>query len=1575
MRPFLSVRGAREHNLRDVDLDLPLGQWVAVVGPSGSGKTSLVFDTLVREGQRRVLGALSARARQFYGKLGRADVDSLRGLPATLAIGQQPGVESARSTVGTITGALDLLRLLFAREAVDPGGEALTRGHFSFNNPLGACEACGGVGLEDRVDPELLLADPARSIRDGALRPTLKNGYTVYSQVTLDVMDRICRAHDFDVDTPWEQLTDAQRDVVLYGTRALKVPFGKHGLESRMKWAGITARPREEGYYRGIVPVIEETLERNRNENVLRYVRSAPCATCAGARLSRPGREARLGGRTLPELAVLGAHALREALDGLPRSPVLAAVAPSLHARLERMQGLGLAHLALARTSASLSGGELQRLRLAAQPSAGLGRRLIALDEPTLGLHPSEQAGMVAVFDALREQGNSLVVVEHDPDMVRHADTLIALGPGAGPRGGRVLEQRELVAGEDGPLGATPPRKATPRPARGRLVLRGARLHNLDDATLDVGLGTLHVVMGPSGAGKSSLVFGTLLPALTGAVECGPYAVLEGAPPGGVQAVDARPLGRTSRSTPATWSGLFDLVRRRFAAEPAAREAGFGPSHFSYNTKGGRCPTCEGLGVRRVGLHLLEDLELTCPECAGGRYAADVLAVRVDGRSIADVLAMTVDEACAFFRDEACLALCRAMQQLGLGDLPLGRPSSRLSRGEGQRVKLATLLGSPAAASSLVLLDEPDRGLHPSDVTQLLAALDTLVDAGHTVVAISHHRQVWAAADELTELRHGVARPVAELDAQALAPVRGARPALPPADAIHLVGVGTHTLRDVDVTIPHGQLTVIAGVSGSGKSSLAFGTLAAEAWRRTAESLPFQVRRFLQRMPAPALVRAEGLGPTLSLRPGQARAGSRSTVATQSELGPLLRVLWSRAGRVDGEPCGLSASHFSRDHALGACRACEGRGVVARCDPARLVSHPERALTAGACDGTRPGRFFTEPDGQHLATLKVALGGDVDLDVPWCELPEAVRDVALHGTGDARHAVRWSFQRGKRSGEHAFEGTWDGLLALVEREAVRRAGSQRAAEWRAPLVDEDCAPCAGSGLGASARAVEVGGLGLAALMALPLADVRAALDAARETALDGAVLDALLPELTERLDDLLALGLGHLQLGRRSTTLSDGELQRTRLAGVLRSGFTGLTLVLDEPEAGLHERDVEQLVRRLRACLAEGNTVVVVSHRPAMLRAADVLLELGPGAGRDGGRLLACGSPEEVLAGDGPTAEALRVGSRRAARPRPGADERPWFVVRGARAHTLRDLDVRLPASGFVCVTGVSGSGKSSLVFDVLAASARSRAPVACDAVDWLPGASSSAAPLEHWARVHSSRVPTEARTVLTALDLLKPLQKLMHGAAGHTTLKPAAFSFLSPAGRCATCKGSGREVVAMDFMADLALPCPACAGARYRPEVLAVRWNGWHVAELLAQPIAEVLAALRAEGQASKVVDALTDGLQRLLDVGLAHLALGRATSELSAGERQRLSLAAGLGATRGPTLHLLDEPATGLHEADLVRLLDVFQRLAARGDLIVAAEHRRTLIDAADWEIELGPEGGAGGGRLLAQGEPGAA
>ena len=1632
MNDWIRIRGAREHNLQGVDLDLPVGRLIVITGVSGSGKSSLAMDTLYREGARRFLETFSARARQAMGRLGSPAVDAISGLPPAIAVGQRRGSAGPRSTVGTLSEVMDGVRLLLARAgaitcagcgagtdapyparcpACDAALPRIRRSTFSFNSPHGACPDCDGVGEVDRVEPALLVGDPAKTLREGCLAPTLKRGYIMYSQVTMDALDIVCRAHGFDVDTPWDALTDAQRDVVFHGSEAVRVPLGKHTLESRLKWTGITAKPRQEGYYRGIVTVLSEILRKERNPGVMRFVRSRVCAACGGARLGPAAGRVRLAGRTAAEIGQLTVDGAWEFLDGLaadgPRGAVIAAGVGPPKVRLGMLSKLGLGYLRLDRASSGLAPGEWQRIRLAGHVTTGLCGLLIVLDEPSVGLHPVDRARLAEVLFQLRDNGNTVVLVEHDEALIRAADWLVDVGPGAGAAGGRILYSGPPAGwlDDDAAAAAGPPTRAalcgdggvqvptTRRTTeRGTLRLRGVRIRNLQGVDLTLRLGAFNAVSGVSGAGKASLVEGALIPALQGAD--GPFEGLEGADRiDRLVTVSHAPIGRTPRSNPATYTGLSDVIRDLFAALPEAKARGWGKGRFSFNTKGGRCETCQGAGVQSLGMQFLGAVAVTCPDCRGRRFNAETLEVQLRGRSVRQVLDMTVAAARAFFADEPkARRILDAMDEVGLGYLSLGQPSTTLSGGEAQRIKLASELARASTGQTLYVLSEPTTGLHVADVARLLGALERLVDAGNTVLVIEHDLDVLKRVDHLVDLGPGSGadggRMVAAGTPEEVASTRGSStgavlgevlrgrpqrlpgilggPPPAPAAEIRLQGVRTNNLRDVDLCIPRRGLTAITGVSGSGKSSLAFDTLFAEGQRRFTAGLSAYAQQFVARTRRPALDAADGLPPTVAVGQGALASTPRSTVGTVTGILALLRLLFARAGEGPDGPWTAGRLSFNRQE--GACPACDGLGVRLVPDPERLVTDPAKPLTDGAMDGHATGRHYGDAGNQYVHILRAAgAAAGMDFDRPWEALDEDARRLAMEGAGDREFDVVWRFRRGGKDEEHHWTAPWRGLIAYVTTEYERRLETKKGAAMRPLLAARRCPVCEGQRLAPAARAVRLGGRSLPEVTAETAGGLCAFLDgldaqgALTPTARAAVAMAA--PELRSRLAALDALGLGYLPLDRAASTLSGGEARRVRLVSQVGGDLAGVALILDEPTAGLHPRDTEQLLGVLDILVRQGNTVVVAEHDEDVIRHASHVIDLGPGPGRRGGRVVAAGTPAVVAATPGSrTGDFLR--GELAVPAAPPRDPGPSARFTGLRARNLRIAELEIPSRVFVAISGVSGSGKSTLVSEVIAPTLERGRPVGCAGVEGAP-----------WTRiVPIDATPigrTPASTPATFVGgIFDRVRKRFAATPDAQALgfTAAAFSFNRPGGRCEACKGAGAVQVSMDIMADVWAPCPDCGGRRYAGPALECRIAGRSIADILDLTVDEAAEVFADDPR-------LQTPLTTLADLGLGYLHLGQGADTLSGGEAQRLRLCDELvrGARAGGgALYLLDEPTLGLHPWDVIRLVEVLDGLVDAGNTVLVIEHDPAVLAHADHLIDLGPEGGDRGGRLVAAGSP---
>jgi excinuclease ABC subunit A len=779
---FVRVRGARENNLQNVDVDLPRDSIVAFTGVSGSGKSSLAFGTLFAEAQRRFFESVAPYARRLIQQGHTPRVDEITGLPPAVALQQRRGTPSSRSSVGTVTTLSNSLRMLYSRTGIYPdGAPRLESDSFSPNTAMGACPTCQGLGTAHTVSEESMVLDPSLSIREGAVTawPGAWQGKNLRD---------ILSALGHDVDTAWNQLSRADRDWILFTEEQPVVEI----MPERER-----PRPYKGKFWsaqRYVMHTLADSKSATVRKRVLKYVKSGPCVTCAGSGLRSEALAVTFNGRTIAALNTLPLTELRCALDcPEPANTPSATITSDLTRRLDVLLDLGLGYLSLGRATPTLSPGEMQRLRIATQLRSGLFGVIYVLDEPSAGLHPADAQPLLAVLEELKSSGNSVFVVEHNMDVVRRADWVIDVGPLAGEHGGKVLYSgptaglkdvpdsitREFLFANERPLPAA--RKL--RDPLGWLHLTGVTRHNLRNLDAEFPLGVLTAVTGVSGSGKSTLVSQVLAEAVSlylhpdqdpvaGSASNGSATGEQDEHPepkpventtveaiSGVDSinrlvrVDQKPIGRTPRSNLATYTGLFDAVRATFAAIPKARSRKFSSSRFSFNVPGGRCETCLGEGFVAVGLLFLPGSYSPCPDCGGSRYNPETLEVTYHNKNIAEVLGLTVDAAAVFLADvPSALRSLETLREVGLGYLRLGQPATELSGGEAQRIKLATELQRARRGHTLYVLDEPTTGLHPADVLLLLTQLNRLVDAGNTVIVVEHDMDVVAAADWVIDI-------------------------------------------------------------------------------------------------------------------------------------------------------------------------------------------------------------------------------------------------------------------------------------------------------------------------------------------------------------------------------------------------------------------------------------------------------------------------------------------------------------------------------------------------------------------------------------------------------------------------------------------------------------------------------------------------------------------------------------------------------------------------------------------------------------------------------------------------------
>lgn len=1268
---------------------------------------------------------------------------------------------------------------------------------FSFNSPIGACSRCKGFGRIIEIDNKLVIPDQSLSIDQGAIRAFQGK---VYNECLQDLR-RAAKKQRIPTDIPWSQLKKEAIAFILKGDPEYSEGSNKwYGVDRFFNWLAAKV-------YKMHVRVF---LSKFRSYSI--------CPDCRGGRLKSESLLWKWRGYTLPDLYGKSIHELLEILQSkavgknqrAKRSPSdpeneEAICLQSILNRLQFLDQVGLGYLSLNRTSRSLSGGETMRVSLTSCLGSSLTDTLFVLDEPSVGLHARDLDRLTGILRRLVDQGNTVVVVEHDEAVMRAADHIIEIGPQPGSRGGHLcfsgspekILEAETHTGRflSGRESISTPVKRRPIKGNPYLSLYGASKHNIKELNLHIPQGRFVCLSGVSGSGKSTLlnqvIYQNLL--IQKGLSAEDPAVLKDIdsdlPLSEVVLIDQSPTGKTPRSNPALFCGAWELIRKLFARQESARSAGLEPGHFSFNSGEGRCPDCSGLGYERIEMQFVSDLFVPCQSCEGRRFKDEILKVQYNGKSVADILELDIEEALLFFSDRKEIIRClQPLSDVGLAYLRLGQPLNTLSGGESQRLKLIRYLGKvpQRSAHSLILIDEPTTGLHRADVKCLIGVLQNLVQAGHSLIVIEHNTDILKVSDwiiemgpeagdrggsvvaqgtpediaasncrtapyiaEMIEAIEPTARHVAE-ESTAWSLSKTEPPKKPP---LQIRGGRVHNLKDLDLTIAHNTMTVVTGVSGSGKSSLAFDIIFAEGQRRFMESMSAYARQFVEQLPRAEVEELTGIAPSVAIEQRVTSGTQKSTVATITEVAQYLRLLYARIGipysPVSGQPLVSQTENALFRHLRRILKEKPSQKPML-CSP--LVRGRKGHHQPLADWAREQGYSLLRIDGEivkikDFTRLNRYSEHDIDLVIdsisektPTADLRKLLKTALALGKGSAFLLSRkgstpiWlSTTRTDPSTGQAYPQlepkhfSWNSPRGWC----TGCRGYGQLFQWMSEQQENDfdlfetveegeiCPECLGERLNPISRAVKLplkkgAPISLPQLLKQTPGQLLETLSKLSGDARTQSVIEELRPEIETRMRFMNHVGLGYLSLDRATATLSGGEAQRIRLAAQLGTNLSGVLYVLDEPSIGLHARDNERLIDSLIQLRDRGNTLIVVEHDLETMRSADRIIDLGPGAGIHGGEIIASGDIKELRKNeDSITGHYLRQGMRHPLRgqyrPLPPnwhlrrkASHSEWITLMGAQLRNLKGFNLHLPLQRLSVVCGVSGAGKSTLVRELL---------------------------------------------------------------------------------------------------------------------------------------------------------------------------------------------------------------------------------------------------------------------------------
>ncbi|WP_224485558.1 ATP-binding cassette domain-containing protein [Robertkochia aurantiaca] len=1487
----MRITNAHQNNLKNISLELPDNKLIVVTGLSGSGKSSLAMDIIGNEGYRYFLESLPSYNQQNALSIPTAEVDGITGLPPVIRVEQSKRFRSVNATFGTLSELAVVFRILFARYSTS---ETLSKSLFSFNHPKGACERCYGIGNEEYIDLDKLIEDENRTLREGAITTTLPNGYIVYSQVTVEELDKVCRAHDFRVDIPWRELSSDQKNVILNGSDRIKVFYGKHSIESRLKWKGLKAKPREKGFYKGMLPIMNDILKRDRNQNILKFVSSRTCPSCKGARIKTEHLAFEWQKLNFQQWMELPLDELYNSLNKLSLSAGEEALVKKICTPLQDLIQLGMKDYRLSTPSDEISSGDAQRIKLVSQVNSDLQGILYIFDEPSIGLPEAYQGHLRQIFQRLISRRNTVMVVEHDLNFIRSADWILELGPGAGVHGGEVIFNG---------------------PVHDFLQSQGISSATLEEMQKSVADTTPELTPISAVSFEPEPGALTVISRKTADIEkkLATYTVQNGMK---LLQVSDQPIGKTPRSNPATYTGLADKIRDLLAKTEEAKKAKLAKGAFSFNNKSGRCPACEGAGVITLAMNVMGTINQVCPTCNGKRFKPEVLQVVWNDKNIAEIYDLSILQASDFFREEKqVIKILSLMIKLGLGYIKLGQPSNTLSGGEAQRIKL-TKHFARQSKTTLLVLEEPSIGLHQRNVRQLLDALHKLKKRTGGIICFENHdlfkthSDVWV--DNAIESKE----------------YRQQESLRKPGEGLSLTGVRTHHLKDLNLNLPKERLTVVTGISGSGKSSLLIDTLHGFGLQEmTKQFSSYQQSRTGVNFQFEA-DRIEGLTPTICITRKERSFTERSDIAKQTGIDRVLRFAFSRKAQYEGTE--LSASHFSNSHELGKCPVCDGLGREMQPDMDKIVLNGEKSISTGLFDHNKALAYYGHPGSQFMAIVKeLGKTHGFDLETPFEKLNSHQKELLFHGTGDTVWETSWHFKTKTREGAQELRMPWKGIFGYLQDEYFKTRKNKNIEKLVALFSPEQCSHCQGSGLKPERLNHQIGGKSIHQLRSMPFKDLEtwlAMTDFQEEV--DRELTTHMKPLLVNTIKRAKQLHIDHLHLNRKSATLSGGENQRVSLIKQLNSPLKGITYILDEPSAGLSHDNIPDLIAILKELIEKGNTVLVIEHNKEIIHSADHLVELGPGAGSDGGYITYQGTPRNFV-----EQEDCHPYLKTPSNPVRFKKGKESIKISKLARYTLVKDVLEVPVGGITAISGKSGAGKTTLVRDIIIPSIQTRGAVHCEKISF-PRDYTKARYFE------PKKLRTHSGTLLADyLDLLKRIGKIF---AGETGLKARDFSYKTKSSQCPECKGRGYVETSLDVVANSIETCEKCHGRRYRTELLQYKIASKNIAEVLSLDIAELMGWLEEAG----VAPASESILEELTTIGLEHLNLDQPVRSLSSGEKQRLLLLNWLQHIDEGALYILDEPGTGLHYADIDLLFGILQKLSRDNDILVI-DHNRYLLE----------------------------